>query len=283
MLIAQITDVHLGFDGDDPEEPNARRLDAALAAVLAGRPRPDLLLLTGDLTEHGDVAAYRRLKHRLADVPIPAHLCLGNHDLRAGFLEVFGETPTADGFVQYAVETPGLRLLVLDTLEEGRHGGGFCERRAAWLKARLDESDQPTLLVLHHPPIETGVAWMTVGPEEPWLGRLAAAVEGHRQIIGMVCGHIHRPIAAAWRGLPVSVCAATAPQVALDLTPMDPQTPDGRPLIVQEAPAYALHRVSAAGLMSHFAVAQPAPVLARYEAHMQPLMQSLAAERRGVR
>ena len=34
-------------------------------------------------------------------MPIPVHLGIGNHDLRAGFLEVFPETGTADGFVQY--------------------------------------------------------------------------------------------------------------------------------------------------------------------------------------
>jgi 3',5'-cyclic AMP phosphodiesterase CpdA len=280
MLIAQITDVHLGFEPDAPDEPNVQRLEATLAAILAGRPRPDLLLVSGDLTEHGDAASYRRLKSILEGFPLPSYLCLGNHDLRAGFCAVFPETPTADGFVQYVVEDAPVRLIVLDTLEEGRHGGGFCETRAAWLAARLGESARPTLLVLHHPPVETGIAWMTIGDEEAWVGRLADALRGHDHLIGAVCGHIHRPITTVWRGLPVAVCAATAPQLALDLTPLDPETPDGRPLIVQASPAYALHRVSAAGIMTHYATVEPATVLARYDARMQPLMRLLDAERR---
>jgi 3',5'-cyclic AMP phosphodiesterase CpdA len=281
MLIAQITDVHLGFEPDSPDEPNVRRLEATLAAILAGRPRPDLLLVTGDLTEHGDAASYRRLKSILEGLPLPSHLCLGNHDLRDVFRSVFAETPTADGFVQYVVEDAPVRLIVLDTLEEGRHGGGFCETRAAWLAARLGESARPTLLVLHHPPIETGIAWMTVGDEEAWVGRLAEAVSGHDHLVGAVCGHIHRPITTVWRGLPVSVCAATAPQLALNLSPLDPEAPDGRALVVGESPAYALHRVSAAGLMTHYATVEPAAVLARYDARMQPLMRLLDVERRG--
>jgi 3',5'-cyclic AMP phosphodiesterase CpdA len=281
MLIAQITDVHLGFGPDSPDEPNVQRLEATLAAILAGRPRPDLLLATGDLTEHGDVASYRRLRSLLAGFPLPSYLCLGNHDLRDAFLSVFAETPTADGFVQYVVEDAPVRLVMLDTLEEGRHGGGFCETRAAWLAARLAESRRPTLLVLHHPPIETGIAWMTVGDEEAWVRRLAGTISGHDHLIGAVCGHIHRPITTVWRGLPVSVCAATAPQLALNLSPLDPEAPDGRALVVQESPAYALHRVSAAGLMTHYATVEPAAVLARYDERMQPLMRLLDAERRG--
>jgi 3',5'-cyclic AMP phosphodiesterase CpdA len=281
MLIAQITDVHLGFEPNDPDEPNLQRLKATLSAILASRPRPDLLLVTGDLTEHGDAASYQRLRGLLADLPLPAHLCLGNHDARAAFLTVFPETPTADGFVQYVVEAAPVRLIVLDTLEEGRHGGGFCETRAAWLAARLSESARPTLLVLHHPPIETGIAWMTVGREEAWVSRLADALSGHGHVIGAVCGHIHRPITTVWRGLPVSVCAATAPQLALDLSPLDPEAPDGRALIVQDSPAFALHRLTPTGLMTHFATVEPAPVLARYDDRMQPLMRLLDAERRG--
>jgi 3',5'-cyclic AMP phosphodiesterase CpdA len=279
MLLAQITDLHLGFESDAPDEPNTLRLEATLEAVLGGRPRPDALLVSGDLTEHGDEASYRRLRAILDGLPVPAHLSLGNHDKRDAFRAVFPEAPDAGGFLQYAVEDAAVRLLVLDTLEDGRHGGGFCPTRAAWLAERLAESARPTLLVLHHPPIETGIDWMTVGEHEPWIERFAATVRGQEQILGAVCGHIHRPIATVWRGLPLSVCAATAPQLALDLTPLDPEAPDGRALIVEEPPAYALHRITPEGVLSHFATVEPAHVLARYDDRMQPLIRALAAER----
>jgi 3',5'-cyclic AMP phosphodiesterase CpdA len=279
MLIAQITDLHLGFDADGPDEPNARRLAATLEAILAQRPRPDLLLVTGDLTERGAPASYRRLKQMLAQTPIPACLTVGNHDDRAAFRAVFPDVPHMDDYVQYVADHGGVRLVVLDTLEEGRHGGGFCAARAGWLAARLAESDRPTLLVLHHPPIETGVAWMTTDPREPWVRRLAEAVAGHPQVRGLVCGHIHRPIATVWRGLPLAVCPAVAPQVALDFTPIDPDAPDERPMVVDEPPGFSLHRITAEGLASHFATVGPAAVLARYGERMQPLVRRLAGER----
>lgn len=54
---------------------------------------------------------------------------------------------TVDGFVQHAIEDWPLRILILGTLEEGRHGGGFCEVRARWLAERLSEApERPTLI-----------------------------------------------------------------------------------------------------------------------------------------
>src|SRR3974390_3242951 len=122
MLLAQITDVHLGFDSDAPDEPNTQRLRATLGAIFADGRRPDALLVTGDLSE-GKVASYQRLRSILADLPVPAHVALGNHDDRAAYRSVFPEAADADGFVQYAVEDLPVRLLVLDTLQGGRNGG----------------------------------------------------------------------------------------------------------------------------------------------------------------
>lgn len=76
----------------------------------------------------------------------------------------------------------------------------------------------------------------------------------------------------------VMICPSTAPQVALDLSPIDPDMPDGRPMIVADAPAFALHRWTDAGLVSHFDSAGAPEVLARYDASMQPLARSLLAE-----
>lgn len=280
MLIAQITDIHLGFDPDNPDEFNRQRLNQVIATLAALNPRPDVLLATGDLIDRGDAESYQRLREALADCPFPVHMCLGNHDQRSTFSAEFPHVPTADGFVQYAVDAGPLRLLVLDTLEEGRHGGSFCATRAAWLKARLAEApDRPTLIVQHHPPIEVGIEWMNTHPGEPWVERLAACFEGQEQVVGMICGHVHRPIVSQWRRFPVAICPSTAPQVALNLAPIDPDEPDNRPMIIADAPGYALHWWNGRELISHFDTADEHLTLARFDERMQPLVRSLIAER----
>jgi 3',5'-cyclic AMP phosphodiesterase CpdA len=281
MLIAQITDVHLGFDRDDPDELNRRRLHAVLEALTGLTPRPDLLLATGDLVEDpSDAASYRRLRDALDGLPFPVRFALGNHDGRAAFLEVFPEAETAEGFVQYAIDGGPVRILVLDTLEEGRHGGGFCEARAGWLRARLEEEpDRPTLIALHHPPIETGLSWMTERSDAPWVERLWQVVAEADNVVAMIAGHLHRPVATRWAGTTLVVCPSTAPQVALDLAPIDPEAPDGRAMVVADPPWFGLHLWTGAGLVSHFDTAGGHDVIASYGPSLQPLVRRLAAER----
>ncbi|HEX8527221.1 phosphodiesterase [Allosphingosinicella sp.] len=282
MLIAQITDIHLGFDQADPDELNRRRLDRALRSLVELSPAPDLLLITGDLAEAGDDRiSYRRLKEAIAGLPFPVWMAMGNHDSRGPFFETFPEAPSADGFVQYAIDDWPLRILVLDTLEDGRHGGNFCETRAAWLGARLAEApDRPTLIVLHHPPIETGLSWMTENPDAEWVERLRSIVAGQDNIVAMIAGHLHRPIVTRWAGTILAVCPSTAPQVALDLEPIDPERPDGRPMIVADHPCYALHWWNGRELISHFDTAEDHEVLASYGPALQPLVRMLMEEKK---
>ena len=281
MLVAQITDLHLGFDPGNPDEHNRQRLDRTLATLAAMVPRPDLVLATGDIADNGDDAiSYRRFREAITGLPFPVLPAMGNHDSRDAFLAEFPETPAAGGFIQYALEEFPVRILVLDTLEVGRHGGGFCETRAAWLRARLAEAPaRPTLIVLHHPPIATGLSWMTENPEADWVLRLRPIIEAQDNIVAMVAGHLHRPLVTRWAGTVLAVCPATAPQVALDLEPMDPEAPDERPMIVADRPYFALHYWNGRELITHFDTVEDHEVLARFGPQRQPLLRMLKVER----
>ena len=278
MIIAQVSDVHLGFATGGRDEPNRRRLDAVVAALAQARPGPDILFVTGDLTENGDVASYEAVREAFAGVACPVHYMLGNHDLRANYAQVWPDEYD-DGFLQYVVDTPALRFVVLDTLDEGRHGGGFCERRGAWLRAALSAApDRPTLVLLHHPPIPVGIAWMDCDPTEPWIERLQDALAGQGQVVGLVTGHLHRPIASSWAGLPLIIGPSSSPGLSLDLTPIDPDLPDGRAMIADDAPAYALHRWDGERLVTHFATTAER-VLVGYTPALQPMVRGMVAER----
>ncbi len=258
------------------------RLYASLASLRIFERQPVLLLVTGDIANDGDDSqSYHRYREAIADLAFPSFPLMGNHDSRAPFLELFPETPNVEGFIQYAIEDWPLRILVLDTLEVGRHGGGFCETRAQWLRDRLDEApDRPTLIALHHPPIATGIGWLTENPEAEWIGRLRAVVEGRSNIVAMLAGHVHRPIITNWAGTTLIVCPSTAPQVALDLRPIDPERPDNRSMIVAEPPGYGLHLWKGGQLVSHFDTAEDHEVLARYTSKLQPLVRMLAEEKK---
>lgn len=280
LRIGQLTDLHIGFDLANEREGNLIRLEAVLARFLDPGVRPDILLLTGDLTENGDAESFARLANALKDYPIPCWPIPGNHDLRDTLLEAFPHVVPADGFIQYVIDLPGLRVLMLDTLEIGRHGGAFCETRARWLSDRLHEApDVPTFIAMHHPPFATGITWMDTHEGEPWVQRFATAIAGHDQIVGVTCGHVHRAATTLWNGVPAQVCPSTSPAVALDLRPMDPNTPDGRAMITDEPAGLALHRWDGTRLLTHLFISDQSTVFASHNGNMTPLLRSLFAER----
>jgi len=280
VLIAQVTDIHLGFEQDNPGELNRQRLDQVLRYLNNGPNRPDLLIATGDLTEHGAAASYRQLADAFSICSFPVHMCLGNHDIRSNFSAQFPELPVADGFVQYALDVRGVRILMLDTVEEGRHGGAFCDIRAKWLRSTLaQDRNTPTIIAMHHPPVEIGIAWMNTHPEEQWVSNFTQAIQDAPNIKGIMCGHVHRSAAVPWHGTAVAICSSTAAQVTLDLNPIDPEKPDNRPMIIADQPAYALHFWNGRELVSHFDNAGDHTTLAKYDAYLQPLIKQLIGER----
>lgn len=282
ILVAQITDLHIGFDRGNPHELNVRRLNLVIDHLNAMRPKPSLLLVTGDLVERGDDAdAYGHMKALVARWEGPVAWAIGNHDDRALFRSTLPGVPTDEhGFVQYELDHGGVRWIILDTLDEGRHGGMLCSKRAGWLKARLAERKKmPTVIVLHHPPVDTGIDWMSALSSEAWVRRLERVIRPAGQVVGMVAGHVHRPIATSFAGKPLSVACSTAPWIALDLEDIDPAHPDGRPLILGDAPSFALHYWNGERLLTHFEVAGPRHVLANYDSNAQPMIRDFLKER----
>jgi len=238
MLIAQITDLHALPPGQclDGLDTNAL-FGRALRCLTRLEPAPDLVLITGDLAEGGTEQSYEKLEEALAMLDAPYFLAVGNHDRREAVRRVFSGLPymPKSGPIQYTVEDYPVRLVSVDTLDEGRGGGCLCSERIAWLDGELARRPEtPTLLFMHHPPFTSGIDWMDASRfrgVEP----LAGLLRRHRQVRRIVCGHLHRPILSDFAGIPVSVAPSTCYQVHLDLAPAAP------PHIVLEPPACHLH------------------------------------------
>jgi 3',5'-cyclic-AMP phosphodiesterase len=249
MIIAQITDLHVVERGQKMGgmiDTNGMAM-AAVAHVKGLDPRPDILLATGDLADHGRPAEYAFLREVLDSAQMPYYLIPGNHDRRAPLLEAFAghAHATASGFVQYAIDDFPVRLVALDTLIEEREDGLLCSERLAWLDETLQRApDRPTLIFMHHPPFETGVWWM----DSAGLSGAAALrriVARHPQVGRIVCGHIHRPIHASWGTALVTVAPSTAHQVHLDLVP------ESVPHFIMEPPACLLHVFDGETFITH--------------------------------
>lgn len=283
LLIAQISDIHIGYvPADNNAELNLSRFTKVLERLFDGPNRPDLLILTGDITDRGDEESFAAAAKLLHHCPCPIWPMVGNHDRRGGMLSAFPQVQPGDGgFLHYVLEPRlDLRIICLDTLEEDQHGGAFCEARARWLSERLNEApNTPTVIFMHHPPIVSGIDWMDPAPNEAWINRLREALTGHHQIQAIHCGHLHRQISTSFAGIPLGVTPSAAPLVAIDLKPIDSLSPDDRDLIIAGPPAYALHVWNGESLVSHYEQVGDWPVLAKFHAGLQPMMTEMLAER----
>jgi 3',5'-cyclic AMP phosphodiesterase CpdA len=260
MLLAQISDLHI-------KRPGAlayRRVDTGaylarcVAALNALDPRPDAVIVTGDLVDQGDLQQYEHLKTLLLPLEIPYFLLVGNHDernaLRAAFPER-AELRSGGEFVQYALDVGPLRVIALDSMVPGQSAGTLCDARLAWLATQLDAAQgKPTVVALHHPPFACGIGHMDALRLDPRAAyKLAALIARHPNVERVICGHVHRPMFVRFGGTIASAVPAPAHQVALDLRDDAPSA------FVMEPPAYALHRYDpATGIVTHHAYVEVA-------------------------
>lgn len=253
MLIAQLTDTHIKPAGQLAYRrvDTAAYLRRAVAHVAKLKPRPDVVLVTGDLVDAGLPEEYALLRSILEDLPKPYYVIPGNHDerraLAAGFRD-HAYLPQDGQFLQYVVDDHPLRLIGLDTIVPGQPGGEMCAARTAWLEARLAEApDRATVVFMHHPPFVAGIEHMDAMRLADGDG-FAAVVRRHPQIVRVLCGHVHRSIQTLVGGAVASVAPSTAHQVALDLRPHGPSA------FVMEPPGFQLHLcVRDAGMVTHTA------------------------------
>lgn len=229
MLIVQITDTHIKPQGRLAyrKVDTAPYLERAVAAINALDPAPDLVVVTGDLVDAGMPEEYERLRQYLDRIAAPVFIIPGNHDERGALTEVFAAhryLPSDGGPLHYAVDDWPVRILALDTLIPGKESGALCADRLAWLAGRLaEERRKPTVVMMHHPPFETGMSYHDTRPLDGRDG-FAAIVRENPQLGWILTGHLHRNMAANWHGVPASCVSSTAHQATLDMRAGAPLT-----------------------------------------------------------
>ena len=259
MIIAQISDLHIAMPG----YLAYGRFDTALCVsrsiehIQRLRPKPDVVIATGDLVDSGRDEEYRRLRDVLAPLGVRVFLIPGNHDDRGALCAEFRDhayLPSRGGPTCYAVEDYPVRLLALDTLVPGEKGGALGDGQLDWFESQLAVAPlRPTLVFLHHPPFRTGIPRMDdIGLDAASVDRLGEIVSRHRQIELVTSGHLHRSLQARWRGTTASVCPSAAFQFRLTMEPdkLEP-APD-------EPPAFQLHCWNGSELVTHTVAVEPA-------------------------
>lgn len=245
-LIAQLSDPHIQSGPGDRD--SAAGLAAGVEAVLSLRARPDAVIVTGDLVNGPGAAEYERVRELLAPLPMPVHVIPGNHDDPAAMHEHFplADGPGAGEPYRWAAAVGGLRLIGCDTSLPGSDAGRLDAEHREWLERELAaEPGMPSLVAMHHPPLETGLRALDViclpDADRDALARMLAASPQVRRVIS---GHVHRAAFAVLGGCGILTCPSTYLQAPLEI-------PGDELELVAETPAFALHALLGSALTSH--------------------------------
>ncbi len=176
---AIVSDLHIALPHTIWDHPTRFHLVevsiAALEKVLTRLEQLDLdfLLLPGDLTQHGEPENHTWLSERLAQLPFPAYVIPGNHDVPAqqasdraigvadfpSYYAKFGYSNPEQLYYSHEI-LPGVRLIGLNSNQFDAQGeqigmGQIDPLQLNWLKETLSAAgDELILVMVHHNVIE---------------------------------------------------------------------------------------------------------------------------------
>ncbi|EOI3469289.1 metallophosphoesterase [Cronobacter turicensis] len=242
MIIAQLSDIHAAPDND-----HLSRFDNALAWLAP--LEPDVLVISGDLTDDHWRDGYSAIATRLETLSCRTLILPGNADDRAAMRAVWPSL-AQQGPLHAVVDTPALRVIGLDSTVE-RSAVGSVAAHLDWLAHQLDQAHgRPTLLFLHHHVFMSGIPSMDAIAcrDAHALGTL---LHHHpAKPLAIATGHVHRPAAGMLAGIPAYICGSVCPANPLWLG--GAHVPE-----VCDPPALMVYRVENGALASHFIAVSP--------------------------
>ena len=239
-LIAQISDLHIKAQGrlSYKKVDTQAALLRAIGTLNALQPRPDIVVITGDLVDFGTAEEYQTLWQILRRLQLPFYLMPGNHDDRQALRDAFPDHAYLQrgATLNWQLTVNGVKLLALDSSVPQQPWGYVDEEQLNWLaEALLHEPKLPTLVMLHHPPFASGIDHMDRqrlrNPDA-----LAAVINQHPQVERVLCGHLHRSMQMRFAGTLACSAPGVSHQVAFDLQS------DGPAHFMLEPPGFLLHR-----------------------------------------
>jgi 3',5'-cyclic AMP phosphodiesterase CpdA len=231
VRVVQLSDTHFLEPGLPPEGNHGYDISEAFDAVLdhlAEHAEPDLVVVTGDVADHGRPEQYDIAAAALARLPAPVYVCPGNHDrdatFRSGFARADLHTPRVThhgpwAFV-YADSNAGTmspddsgRLVDPPGEERLHRNGSLGEAEAAWLRAAAAGHDADHVFVwVHHPPD----ADVPMAHDAAYTAEWDSVTAACPKIRGFGAGHTHIPSTYTFSGRSVFVAPSLKNNFDLD-------------------------------------------------------------------
>lgn len=245
IVIAHMSDIHI-----DADARSAERTRLVMDYLAGLRTPPDVLLVTGDIADHGLEPEYATVRTLLAGAPCPTLVCPGNHDDRAAFRRVLLGAEPSTAPVDQVWRTGRLVVALADSSVPGADDGLIGEATLAWLDAELARTPAgvPAVIGFHHPPVELGIPYVD-GIRQFGEERLAALIRRHPQVAAVLCGHAHTAAATTFAGRPLLVAPGVVSTTRL---PWEPRAHPDDHVHLDQPPALAFHILDGGRITTHY-------------------------------
>ncbi|MBN3563289.1 metallophosphoesterase [Aliamphritea spongicola] len=207
LRIVQLSDIHLT---PSPGEElygvdTGESLSAAINSIQHLQPAPDLILVTGDISEDGSLKSYQRFANCMTPLSCPVSVLPGNHDLPDNMAEAFSATPQIS--FQQAIHIQGWHVLLLDSHVPGEEFGKLNTSRLERLRQQLQTAGEaPVLVALHHTP---GKVCPSSGCQLHNPDALLNILKDAPNTQAVVAGHTHNDSDQTVNGVRVLTCPST--------------------------------------------------------------------------
>ncbi len=145
--IIQLSDIHFS-KGNQPlfNQVDAKANFMKLIPEIS-KLQPDLLFLTGDLSQDGSIESYRELQTELAKLNYPKYLIPGNHDNKENFNYLLASVNNYQ--VEY-IDIAGIRFIFVDSCVENSSSGFISQASLARVTELITGSELNNVLIMHH-------------------------------------------------------------------------------------------------------------------------------------
>jgi 3',5'-cyclic AMP phosphodiesterase CpdA len=186
----QLSDSHVGFNGP-PDPLGTKAFESAVAMINRLKNRPDLVIVTGDLTHDADspdehakrFKLFKEISGKIGGAQVKVVPGENDAALDGGnmFREFMGPT-------HYSFDYRGVHFIALDNVSGGRPGVGA--EQLAWMKSDLARfpKSAPIIVFTHRPLFDLKPEWEWFTSDGDDVMNALAPYEN----VTVLYGHIHR-------------------------------------------------------------------------------------------
>ncbi|TAN08039.1 MAG: phosphodiesterase [Rhizobiaceae bacterium] len=246
MKLLQLTDLHVSSVPDHSLLDTRDRLERCIRSIRSYHADADLCIITGDLADDGSAQSYGLLKEMLSELAVPVRLTIGNHDIRRNFQESFPDNPRDEnGFTQFVIDMGDTRIIVLDTLAEGKIYGWLCDKRMRWLDRELGNAGgRDVYIFMHHPAFPIGLRHhQKIGLVQSQ--EFIRVCTRHGNVRRIFAGHVHAETNVRSGNLYMSICRGVSQHLLFDQL-------NANATYIAHAPAYNVILADEHGEAIHF-------------------------------